>query len=615
MFRPENLESTSGPATAPPGGDEILAALGRVTGSEAFSGATRQCRFLRFVVEEALAGRAGGIKESVIAITVFGRDSQFDPRSDSSVRVEARNIRVRLNEYYMTAGRMDPVIIELPKGGYVPRFRAAPVHGERVKRQALRPVATSAAVLLVAVALGAWFLDRRKPEAPSVAVLPFSSLTAGTSDYIKDSFVEDLIGELARVPELRVAARASSFRFREPGADPKSIGRQLDVATILRGSVGVESGHLSVHVELVRAKTGSRLWIGQFETEVAESAQVEREICQAVANQMGLSLAPVRARRHQPADEARTAFWQGRYALSRRQDRTEAIRCFERAVAADPAYSDAWAALAITRAIMAFHWEGEVNELAENARSAARQTLKLDESAHEAHYALALLAYSYDHDWAASEQYFRRVFEINPNWAYAHRGYALAQASHGSFDQALMALDRAQRLDPLSVLSTSEKAAVLLCARRFDEAIKVARAHLALDPNAVYARLAVGVALTGQGRCADAVAEFAAIAGKRRSIDVLGRLGHALACAGKPAEARQVLDEIGQMNLPPGAADLPLAMIHTGLGERAKAIELLNRAATAHVTDTVFLAVEPAFETLRNEAGYPSLCRRLGLAQ
>ncbi|MGJ5817291.1 hypothetical protein [Paludibaculum fermentans] len=614
MIRPKNQDPANNEKNTAPDDHEVVAALDRVTGSEAFSGAARQIRFLRFVVKETLAGRADGVKESVIAVSVFGRDSQFDPRSDSSVRVEARNIRVRLNEYYMTAGRGDPVVIELPKGGYVPRFRTAGPRVGRVDHPMFRRAAVSAAVLLLAGAVGAWIVVRQKPAPASIAVLPFAALTDDTSDYVTDSFVEDLISELARIPELRVAARTSSFRFRAPGTDPKSIGRQLDVGAILRGTVGMESGHLKVNVELLNARTGTRLWNGQFEKASSETQQLERELCQAIATQLGLGRAHFRPQVHQPPEAARIAYWQGRYALSRRQARADATRFFERAVEADPAYADAWAALAITRSLMAFHWEGEVNQLAGQGREAAGLALKLDESAQEAHYALAILAYSYDHDWAASERHFQRVFEINPNWAYAHRGYALALASHSAFDQAFLALDRAQRLDPLSVLSTSENAAVLLCARRFDEAMSVARKHLALDPNAVYAQFAIGVALSAQGHCSEAVTQFNGIARKYgRSSDVLGRLGYALACSGRAAEAREIVREIARMELPPHAADVHLAMVYTGLGEGGRAIEILDGAVNAHVIDTVFLAVEPAFVALKHESGYASLCGRLGL--
>ena len=229
---------------------------------------------------------------------------------------------------------------------------------------------------------------------------------------------------------------------------------------------------------------------------------------------------------------------------------------------------------------MSFHWEGDVNEMATLARQAARRALELDPSMHEAHLAVAMLAYAYDHDWPASERAFRKVFEINPNWAYAHRGYALALASRGLFDRAFVALERAQRLDPLSVLSTSEKLVVLLCAQRYDEAIRTAQTQLALAPEPAYPRLAIGIASAGLNRFPEAIVEFQSFARKGgRGPVVLGRLGYALARAGRPEEARALIGEIEAMVPSGDAADVALAMIHSGLGEKTRAIGLLDRAA------------------------------------
>lgn len=594
---------------------ELRASLERMLGSAVFSGALRSSRFLRYIVEESLAGRSEGIKESVIALEVFQRGAGFDPRTDSTVRVEARNLRGRLNEYYMTVGSEEAVVIELPKGGYVPVFRSVrSTRRMRPPRARLWWGMAAAAVALLLAGGAASVALRRPLGAPSIAVLPFSDGNGGESEYVGDGFAEDLINELAALPGLKVAARASSFQFRKQPRDLRAAGKKLDVGTVIEGTAQLEGGRLRVRLRLVATDSGAVVWAGGFERDVADAQTIAADIRQAVAAQLGLSAGAGARAQRAPPENARAAYWRGRYALSRSQDRAAAMRHYRDAIALDPGFADAWAALSLNEAIMAFHWEGDANQLASQARASARRAIALKETVHEAHLALALLGYSYDRDWAASRREFRRVFEISPSWAYAHRSYALALMSRGAFDEALLALERARRLDPLSLVSTNEHATVLLCARRYDEAIAAARAHLALKPDFHYARMVIAVALAGQRKYATAASEFEHIAQHLgRSSDVLGRWGNALALAGRGNEARALLSEIQRKEMPPHSSDVHLAMIHAGLGEKEEAVARLTWAAAAHTTDVVFVSVDPVFDSLRTEPGYRSLCATMGL--
>jgi TolB-like protein/tetratricopeptide (TPR) repeat protein len=607
----------AGPAAAP---EQIRAALERVLESPSFANSLKAQRLLRFVVEETLAGRGDGLKESVIAVSVFARDPSFDPRSDSVVRVEARNLRVRLNEYYMNDGRQDALFIELPKGAYLPCFRpgsSAPPAAVKSRVVSGPAFAGAAAVALLMAGFGVWTLVSRGPAATApagVAVLPFHSPAGAVLDYVADGFAEDLVDELGRIPDLRVAAKASSFRFRGREGELREIGRQLNVPAVLRGDLRLGAGRLSVSAQLISTASGERLWSGSFDGEVTEARSLAVAIRQGVASHFRLPSGPAAPAAQEPAPEARTAYWQGRYAISKKQDRREAARCYRRAVDTDPRFAAAWGALAITRALMAFHWEGPVDQMATEARTAAQQAIALDPAAaQEAYLARAVLAYSYDRNWPAAEAAFRQVFEGNPNWAYAHRSYALALVSRGAFDQAFLALDRAARIDPLSVVTSNEEAVALLCSRRFEDAIRKAQTRAALAPDSADAHLIWAMALSGQGRHAEAVAEFEkALARAGRQPSLLGRMGYALARDGKRAEAQGLIDEI-QRTSPLPASAVEVAMIHTGLGDPARALALLRQAADAHVTDAVFAGVEPMFDSLRSDPGYGAVRALLAL--
>jgi serine/threonine-protein kinase len=597
--------------------DSVRAELDRVLASERFRTSERHRRLLQFVVGETLEGRASEIKETVLAIEVFGRDSSFDPRTDSVVRTEARNLRARLNEYYLGDGSADPVVIELPKGSYVPAFRAVP--GEAVHRfPVVRWVALGLALAMVAGGL-AWFLRQRTVvwpgSDPSIAVLPFLNLTDGASgEFAADGFVEDLTTGLAKLHGLRVVARTSAFQFRSGKMDVREIGRQLGVSAVLEGSLRIEKSGVTVTAQLIDAASGYHVWSERYSRDTADVQSMEADIQRSVARALGVRNAPQSRPAHVPPPEAREAYWRGRYVRANFRRHEESLRYFQQAVAADPQYADAWAALALTHAMMAFHLEGPVEQEVVETRAAARRALDLDETIPETQIALALAGYSFDHDWKTAERAFRRALELNPNYASGHRGYALLLTAQGRFDEASVQLNAAQQLDPVSTMTTNDLATNLYCARRYDEAIRVASRHLELDSTFFPARTVCGSSRLAEGKLPEAISDLekAAAQGERRLM-VLGPLGNALARSGRVAQARSVLAEIEAVQQTSGTAGVALAIVHTGLGDKKQAIEWLRRAADAHVTDVNFIGVDPVFDPLRNEPDFQALCARLGL--
>lgn len=612
---PDLGRGRSAPVASP---DSVRSELAKVLASPRFASSERHRRLLRFIVEESLQGKEAEIKESVLAVEVFGRSPSFDPRTDSVVRSEARNLRARLNEYYLGEGSGDLVIIDLPKGSYVPAFRAAEP-GPRHPSHWIRTLAVALA-LLASASTGAWWMLGSRPasrwrgRAPTIAVLPFLNLADGPAgDYAADGFVEDLTTGLAKVPALRVASRTSAFQFRHRNLDARDIGRQLGVAAVLEGSVRMQAGRLRVTAQLIDTASGYHLWSDSYEHEAAGTQEVETEIQRHVAAALGVRPAAV-DRPHAPTPEAREAYWRGRFLLRDFRRHADSRRYFEQAVTADPQFAEAFAALAFTRAIMAFHLESPVDETVAQAREAARRALALDQTIPEAYLALATVTYSYDHDWVASERAYRRALELNPSYASARRGFALPLMAQGRFEEAIQQIKLAEELDPVSVLSTNDRATNLYCARRYAEAIWVARGHLQMDPGFFPARLTLGTCEAAQGKLPEAIADLQKAAAQGgRAMMILGPLGNALARAGRLAEARAVLAEIESIQKAEGTAGVALALVHTGLGERKQAIECLRQAAAAHVTDTNFIGVDPMLDPLRKEPGFQALCALLAL--
>jgi len=596
--------------------------LHRLMQSATFADSSRLRDLLSFLVEQTICGHAEELKESVVAVEVFGREPGFDPRSDSVVRVQARNLRAKLHSYYEDEGRLDLVCIELPSGGYVPRFKRSndgPNPGIVAKTWAWRYVSWWAGAVLLAAALGVWWFAFRDgspagKSVRSIAVLPFLNLAGSTNaDYATDGFVEDLTTHLAEVPALRVTSRTSAFQFRGKNVDAREIGHRLGVRAVLEGSVRLEPDRLKVTAQLIDTSSGYHLWSKSYVRDSASVDEVEGEIESAVVGALGAGPAASHAT-HLPSSQAKEAYWRGRYEVRIFQHHGEALVYYERAVALDPQYGEAWGALGFLHATMAFHLEGEVSEHVAKARAASKRALQLDPSNPQAYLAFATLSYAYDHRWKEAEESYRRALELSPSYAGGHRGYALALSAHGRFDEAITHLKLSEQLDPVSIVSSNDFAAALYCARRCSEAIETGRAHLEMDPDFFPARLVVGGCYLASGKFTDAIAEYEKARRKGGDSDmILGPLGNALARAGRVAEARSMLAKIDPASRPDKTGGVAQAMVLTGLGEKQQAIEALKGADRAHVTDVIFIGVEPIFDPLRREPEFQALCARLGL--
>ena len=593
--------------------------LDKVLSSSSFAGSPRLQQFLRFVVEETLEGRAGDIKESVVAVHVFGRRSDFDSHSDSVVRVHATHLRKRLREYYQTEGPCDGMVIELPPGAYVPAFRPAnglpgAVAGER-RRTWLLPLAVLAA-LAAAAALGTWgwLVARNAPT--SIAVLPFASLDAAPgSDYLAEGIAEDLMMSLAQSPRLRVVARTSAMQFRDRNISARSVGHDLGAGVLLEGSIRGNPDHLKIDVQLVNANNGFDLWSRSWEGSAGDAPLFEEQTALAVLQVLGRlpgkrePTAPAATR--PPSPGAQEAYWRGRYLLNKGiETRADSIRFLEEAARADPEFAPAYAGLATAYATMAFHQQGDVAELVARARRAAGRALQLDPASSETLAALAVLSYAFDHDWPAAERNFERALELNPSLARAHLQYAMGLITRARFDAAIAHIRAARALDPLSYAIGNDLALALECAGRYDAAIASARQTLRNDPKFAYAHVPLGSALALKGNLPAAIGEFQqAVQALGRDGWILGPMGYALARAGRKVEAANIAVEIESA----GGSPVSSAYVYAALGDKPHAMDALERAYAQRIVDLNFMAVDPMLASLRAEPRFLALKGRMGL--
>ncbi len=457
--------------------ESIRAALEKILASPGFANAERLSRFLRYTVEETLNGQTDKLKESLLGIDVFGRKPSYDPRVDAVVRTEAVKLRARLREYYESEGREDEIVIDLPKGGYIPAFR----HREkpssklprrsspsRTRRREWKPAV--ATVLVVAfLAASVYLISKARtrsagassPQLASIAVLPFADLSPDhDQEYFCDGMTEEIIDALAKVNGFRVVARTSSFAFKGKQQDIREIGKKLNVATVLEGSVRKDGNRLRVTAQLNSVADGYHLWSETYERELKDVFTVQDEISRAIVDTLQLKLANS-ARQPRPPSanvEAYDLYLQGRYHWSRwRSEGAErAIEYFQQAIQKDPNYAAAYSGLADSYAWMGFFGALPPNEAMPKARQAALKALALDDTLAAAHTSLGYVKSLHEFDWPGAEREFKRALQLNSGDSDAHFGYGITYlAPMGHLDEALHEMQTAHDLDPLSPITNT----------------------------------------------------------------------------------------------------------------------------------------------------------------
>ena len=284
-----------------PTADEIRLQLDRLVASEGFANADRMSSFLRYVVERSLAGESDRVKEYVIGVEVFGRDQAYDPRLDSIVRVEARRLRAKLDEYYAGEGQADPIVIRMRRGSYVPAFerRAEPVTMP-APQESTDPIAARGRLVwrlglglaLAALVLGTaaarrtlWATPPQRPPAVSIAVLPFAQYSTDTSDKLLAARLTDgVTSELAKIGSLGVVSHTSALQFADgPRRPARDIARALNADVIMEGSVSKSGDRVDVEIRLVNADTDRKMWVQGFVGTVQDPRELERRIAREAA--------------------------------------------------------------------------------------------------------------------------------------------------------------------------------------------------------------------------------------------------------------------------------------------------------------------------------------------
>lgn len=487
--------------------------------------------------------------------------------------------------------------------------------------------AVAATVLVgLAVVLGIWRLrSSGEDDRVMLAVLPFANLSGDpTQEYFSDGLTEAVIAELGRLhpQRLGVIARTSSMAYKGRRASVAEIGRELAVDFVLEGSVRRSQGSVTVTAQLIEVRDQTHRWSRDFDRELRDVVTLQKNIAQAVAQDIRLQLTPeerTRLTAARPVDpKAYEHYLQGRFLWNKRTAEAllHAIERFEQAIAIDPSYALAYAGLADCYGPMVYMGYMSPKTALSKGKPATLRALELDAALAEAHTSLGNFKGSYEWDWTGAEKELVRALELNPSYATGHDWYAQYLIRVGRMEQALAEGARARELDPLSLIISAGRANRLYYSRRYDEAIGQLRKVLDLEPRFSVARWYLGRTYSQQREHAQAIRELeAAAALEPDNPQYLAALGYGYAVAGRRSEATNVLGQIYELSARHYVAPYAIATIYAGLGDREQAFLWLEKSYEERSPLLTFLRVEPVLDSLRSDPRFKTLVRRVGLSE
>lgn len=456
---------------------------------------------------------------------------------------------------------------------------------------------------------------------PSLAVLPFANVGGDPEEeYFSDGLTDELIATLSGLRELRVVARRSVFAFKGENRDIREIGRVLNVATVLEGSVRKAGDRFRVTAQLINVADGFHLWSDTYERGLTDIFKTQSDLALQITRALQLEILPAdRARLvRKPSEklEAYTLYLKGHYFWHQRgrESLILARDYFERAIEADAYYAPAYAGLALVYFALAGNSLIAPDEGRERMGEAAYKAVHLDEGLAAAHSALGAYLYRFEWDWIGTEKRLLRAIELDPGDRLAHSCYAYYLECMGRFEEAIQTSRKALELDPLAPYANNHLGRVLILAGKADLAEKHLRDAIELYPAFWFAHQELGHLFEATGDLEQAIRAYeTAETHADWAPDPKAGRARALALMGKKEEARRILGSLSAEAGKTGLAHPVLATVSVALGETDAALEWLERAYRQRHMNLPHTLVWPGFAGLRHDPRFADLRRRMGL--
>ncbi len=455
-------------------------------------------------------------------------------------------------------------------------------------------------------------VDPSISQEKSIAVLPFKDLSAGPErDYLGEGIAEEILTALSKVDNLRVAARRSSFWFKDRDAELSEVASKLNVEHVVEGSIRRDGNRIRVTAELTECCEGFTLWSETFEREFQGIFALQDEITCAIVDalKLKLELAPATARA--PSMEAYDLYLRGLFLSDKSSEEAlrKSLEFFERALDKDPRFARAWTSIAKSWLWLADAYV-EPLEAYSKVREAAVNAINIDDSEAEAHVYLAETKRILDWDLRGAEAEYVRAFEIDSNSTTSNYFIAAFYAAIGEREKALTYLRRTAKIDPTSLWVSNFACEIYRYFGLIDEAMAAGERSLQLDPTFLYSEPLLAALYREMGRFDDAITLY------KKSQDLSGRVPFGLAITyakmNRREEAREILKTAcaSRGSYTPGDA---IAHVHVMLEEYEEAMRELARAYDEHSSSLHFIGIAPEFAPLRSNKRFVSIVKEIGL--
>jgi serine/threonine protein kinase/tetratricopeptide (TPR) repeat protein len=472
-------------------------------------------------------------------------------------------------------------------------------------------IGVAVVTLLAIVGFGA-YLFRRPTN--SIAVLPFFIDNPDPrTQQAADRMVQGVINAFSQTSGLRVLSFNLVQQYKGKEVDPRAVGRELDVPSILYGRISKVQGDESsiiVNLELVNTRDGSQLWGMERTVKTQEHSLLVNEIVTSVSNTIGLSLTGDEKKKR----DAEALYVKGRNAWNKRKtaDIEQALVFFKQAVDLNPNYALAYAGLADCYNMLGAYGGKAPTEAFRQAREAATKSLALDNKLAEGHAALAYTTFRGDWNWTEAEKEFKQAISLNDNYPWTHLWYGSFLSAQGRFDEAIRETRRAQQIEKTSPIISIQLGLVYYFQHQYKEAVAECKKTIELDPSFFAAQRYLGLSYSQMGMHQEAIAEFEkAINASGDSPLMKAEYASALALSGDTGKAQAQLNNLLEMSKQKYVSAYHIAAIYVGLKDKDQAFNWLNKAFQDRADWMVNLKVDPRFESLRSDPRFGELLRQM----
>jgi TolB-like protein/DNA-binding winged helix-turn-helix (wHTH) protein/Tfp pilus assembly protein PilF len=504
--------------------------------------------------------------------------------------------------------------------GATPALPSAAVQGD--PRKSAHPFRWAIAVAILSVVTVLAFKIGTKPNSAAgthadfqaIAVLPLQNMSSDPAqEYVADGMTDEIITDLAKLAGPKVISRTSAMQYKGTHKSIPVIARELNVDTLVEGSVERSGDRMRVRVQLIQASTDHHLWAESYDRQLSDVLRLEADVAQDIAQQIQLHLTQQQQRdlaSRQPLNpQAFQDYLQGRHYWAMRTDEslTTAMEYFNRAIQEDPRDARSYAGLAHCYIVLPMLTQARQIETQQKARDVARKALSLDDSLPEAHLAIAELEFYQNWNFTGAEKEFRRTLELNPNYATAHQWYGEFLSVLGRHPEAIAQVEAALALDPLSAIVHHQAGQSFQQARQYDRAIQEYERALKLNPDLYVSYEALYWAYRRQGKFEAAIQAMQGASPYWRPDQgmsaLIAQLAPAYAKGGKEGFLRQSVEMHKRFR----DAAVYQARDYADLGDREHALQELERAIKNRDEIVLWIPIDTEFDPLRAEPRFKNL--------